>query len=292
MARTKICSVLALIWCLAGCSPKPVVIVGSKNFTEQNLLGEIIAEQVENRLHAPVARKLNLGGTMLAQTSLLNGEIDLYPEYTGTAFTNVLKHSGISDPGLVLDQVRAEYQGMNLTWLDPLGFDNTFAMTVRGSDARERNLETLSDAAADPKGFVLGAGYEFMERPDGFATLNQTYDLNWTEAAKTMDLGLLYTALQQRKVSMVAGSSTDGLLSVLDVRVLQDDKHAFPPYQACIVVRTDKLNANPKLRAALAELSGKFTTEKMRQLNYQVDGKHEPIRQVAKEFLESAGLEK
>jgi len=292
LARTKICSVLALILCLAGCRPKPVATVGSKNFTEQVLLGEIIAQQVENRLHAPVARKLNLGGTLLAQTSLMNGEIDLYPEYTGTAYTNVLKHSGITDPGIVFEQVRAEYQGMNLTWLDPLGFDNTFAMAVRGSDARERNLETLSDAAADPKGFLLGAGYEFMERPDGFGTLNQTYDLNWTGPTKSMDLGLLYTALRQNKVSMIAGSATDGPLSVLDIKVLKDDKHAFPPYQACIVVRTDKLNGNPQLRAALAELSGKFTTEKMRQLNYQVDGKHEPIVQVAKEFLESAGLEK
>jgi len=292
LARTKICSLLTLTLCLAGClAVKPVVTVGSKNFTEQNLLGEIIAQHVQNRLHGLVARKLNLGGTMLTHSALLNQEIDLYPEYTGTAFTNVLKHSGVTDPGVVFERVRAEYlEGMNLTWLDPLGFDNTFAMAVRGSDARERNLETLSDAAADPKGFVLGAGYEFVERPDGFGALNQTYNLRWTGGTKTMDLGLLYTALQTSKVSMIAGSLTDGPLSVLDIKVLKDDKQAFPPYQACIVARTDKLKSNPQLRAALAELSGKFTTEKMRELNYRVDGKHEPMVQVASDFLRSVGL--
>lgn len=292
MARKKICSLLALTLCLAGCrAGKPVVTVGSKNFTEQNLLGEIIAQHLENRLHGGVARKLNISGTMLAQSALLNKEIDLYPEYTGTAFTNVLKHSGVTDPQMVFERVRAEYlEGMNLTWLDPLGFDNTFAMAVRGSDARERNLETLSDAAADTKGFALGAGYEFMERPDGFGILNQTYNLHWVGGTKSMDLGLLYTALQTNKVSMIAGSATDGPLSVLDIKILKDDKQAFPPYQACVVVRTEKLNGNPQLRAALVELSGKFTTKKMRALNYRVDGKHEPIVQVAKDFLQSAGL--
>jgi osmoprotectant transport system substrate-binding protein len=268
-----------------------VLIVGSKNFTEQNLLGEIIAQHVENRLHSPVERKLNLGGTLLAHSALLNKEIDLYPEYTGTAFTNVLKHNGVTDPAIVFERVRSEYLGgMNLTWLDPLGFDNTFAMAVRGSDARERGLEKLSDAAADTQGFILGAGYEFVERPDGFGALNRAYNLRWTASTKSMDLGLLYTALQQKKVSMIAGNATDGQLSVLDIKTLKDDKQAFPPYQACIVVRTDKLNSNPQLRAALAELSGKFTTEKMRQLNYLVDGKHQPIAQVAKDFLQSSGL--
>jgi osmoprotectant transport system substrate-binding protein len=291
LAGKKICSLLALTFLLSCCGKKPVVIVGSKNFTEQNLLGEIIAQHVENRLHAPVERKLNLGGTMLAQSALQNKEIDLYPEYTGTAFTNILKHSGVTDPALVFDRVRTEYRdGMGLTWLDPLGFDNTFAMAVRGSDARERKLETLSDAVGDPQGFVLGAGYEFVERPDGFGALNRSYNLRWTGSTKSMDLGLLYTALQQKKVSMIAGSATDGVLSVLDIKVLADDKHAFPPYQACIVAGTEKLNSNPELRAALVELSGKFTTEKMRQLNYLVDGKHQPIAQVAKDFLQSAGL--
>jgi osmoprotectant transport system substrate-binding protein len=180
---------------------------------------------------------------------------------------------------------------MRIEWLDPLGFNNTFAMAVRGADARERHLATLSDAAADRKGFILGAGYEFLQRPDGYGTLNQAYPIDWTSPPKSMDLGLLYTALTQNKVSMVAGSATDGMLSALDIKVLNDDKQAFPPYQACIAVRSDTLAAYPELRSALAQLSGKFSTESMQKLNYEVDGKHRQVREVAREFLQSAGLQ-
>ena len=291
MDRKKILGCLTLVLLLAGCTGRHKITVGSKNFTEQVLLGEIIAQHLEDRLHQPVVRRLNLGGTLLAHQSLLAKEIDLYPEYTGTAFTNVLKHSGVTDPGVVLERVRAEYAtGMRLQWLDPLGFNNTFAMAVRGADARERHLESLSDAAADPTGFTLGAGYEFLQRPDGYGTLNRAYPIHWAAAPKSMDLGLLYTALLQKQVSMVAGSSTDGMLSVLDVKVLEDDKQAFPPYQACIVVRSDTLDADPNLRKVLSELSGKFSTDAMRKLNYEVDGKHRQVAEVAREFLQSAGL--
>ena len=291
MDRKKILGCLTLVLMLAGCTGRHKIAVGSKNFTEQVLLGEIIAQHLENRLQQPVDRRLNLGGTLLAHQALLGKEIDLYPEYTGTAFTNVLKHTGVTDPGVVLERVRAEYAtGMRLEWLDPLGFNNTFAMSVRGTDARERHLETLSSAAADPTGFTLGAGYEFLQRPDGYGTLNRAYPIHWQSAPKSMDLGLLYTALQQKQVSMVAGSATDGMLSVLDIKVLEDDKQAFPPYQACIVVRSDTLEANPNLRKVLSELSGKFSTDAMRKLNYEVDGKHRQVAEVAREFLQSAGL--
>ena len=291
MDRKTILGCLTLAMILAGCTSRHKIAVGSKNFTEQVLLGEIIAQHLENRLQQPVDRRLNLGGTLLAHQSLLAKEIDLYPEYTGTAFTNVLKQSGVTDPGVVLERVRAEYAtGMRLQWLDPLGFNNTFAMAVRGTDARERHLETLSDAAADPTGFTLGAGYEFLQRPDGYGTLNRAYPIHWRAAPKSMDLGLLYTALLQKQVSMAAGSATDGMLSVLDVKVLEDDKQAFPPYQACIVVRSDTLEANPNLRKVLSELSGKFSTNAMRKLNYEVDGKHRQVAEVARQFLQSAGL--
>ena len=291
MDRKKILCCLTLFLILAGCSGRHKIGVGSKNFTEQVLLGEIIAQHLENRLQQPADRRLNLGGTLLAHQALVAKEIDLYPEYTGTAFTNVLKQSGVTDPNLVLERVRAEYASeMRLEWLDPLGFNNTFAMTVRGADARERHLETLSDAAGDPNPFTLGAGYEFLQRPDGYGTLNRAYPIRWQGAPKSMDLGLLYTALEQKQVSMVAGSATDGMLSVLDVKVLQDDKLAFPPYQACIVVRSDTLEANPSLRKTLSELSGKFSTDAMRKLNYEVDGKHRQVAEVAREFLQNAGL--
>jgi glycine betaine/choline ABC-type transport system substrate-binding protein len=266
-------------------------VIGSKNFTEQLILGEIVAQHIEARLHQPVDRKLDLGGTLLAHQALLAKDIDMYPEYTGTAFTNVLKRSGVTDPAVVLEQVRAEYaSGFHLDWLDPLGFENSFAMTVRGDDARARRLQTLSDAAADPMGFTLGAGYEFLTRPDAYAALNTAYRIKWNAAPKSMDLGLLYRALEQKQVSMAAANTTDGLLNKLDVTVLKDDKHVFPPYQACVVIREDTLAAYPNLRAILTELSGKISDTAMRNLNYAVDAQHRSARDVARDFLQKAGL--
>jgi osmoprotectant transport system substrate-binding protein len=273
----------------ASCSGRrPRIAVGSKNFTEQVILGEIVAQHIENRLHVPVDRKLNLGGMLLAHQALLSHQIDLYPEYTGTAFANVLKSGGVTDPAVVLERVRAEYARMQLEWLNPLGFESSFAMTVRGEDARARHLETLSDAAGDTKGFALGCGYEFITHPDGFAALNSKYGLKWTAAEKTMDLGLLYRALVGKQVSMVAGNTTDGVLNKLDVRVLKDDKRAFPPYQACVVVRSGVLAEYPELRKALQELSGKISEERMRAMNYEVDSSHRQPREVAHEFLEQS----
>ncbi|HEV2688986.1 MAG TPA: glycine betaine ABC transporter substrate-binding protein [Bryobacteraceae bacterium] len=292
MDRKTILGCLSAILLLAGCSTKQRIIVGSKNFTEQVVLGEIIAQHLENRLHRKVERRLNLSGTLLAHQSLISKDIDMYPEYTGTAFTNVLKLSGVNDPGVVLERVRAEYdKQMRMTWLDPLGFDSSFAMTVRGEDARTRHLETLSDAAEDPNGFSLGAGYEFTSRPDGLGALNGMYPIKWIAPPKTMDLGLLYTALLQRHVSMIAANTTDGMLDKLNVKVLKDDKQAFPPYQACIVVRSDTLAATPNLRQALSELSGKIPEAAMRRMNYAVDAEHKQVRDVARDFLQKAGLQ-
>ncbi|HUA20041.1 MAG TPA: glycine betaine ABC transporter substrate-binding protein [Bryobacteraceae bacterium] len=291
MDRTALLSGLIAALLLAGCTRTRHVVVGSKNFTEQLVLGEIIAQHIEDRLHQPVERKLDLGGTLLAHQALLAKDIDLYPEYTGTAFTNVLKLTGVNDPAVVLERVRTEYAArFHLDWLDPLGFDSSFAMTVRGADARARHLETLSDAAADRAGFSLGAGYEFLTRPDGLAALNAAYPIHWTAPPKSMDLGLLYQALTANQVSMVAANTTDGLLSKLDVRVLADDKHAFPPYQACIAVRSDALAAFPGLRGALVELSGRISADAMQKMNYAVEVEHRPVPDVAKEFLRNAGL--
>ncbi len=292
MDRKTILAGLAVALLFTGCSSKHRIAVGSKNFTEQVILGEIIAQHLENRLHQPVERKLNLGGTMLAHQALLSGDIDMYPEYTGTAFTNILKRSGVTDPVVVLERVRAEYAtGLRLDVLDPLGFNSSFAMTVRGADARARHLETLSDAARDPTGFALGAGYEFMTRPDGYPAVNGTYSIKWTAAPKTMDLGLLYTALLGNQVSIVAANTTDGALTKLDVKVLKDDKLAFPPYQACIVVRSELAAGNPDVRKDLSELSGKISDDAMRAMNYAVDAEHKQVRDVAKEFLQKAGLQ-
>jgi len=291
LGRKTALGCLSAILLSAGCSSSHRITIGSKNFTEQVILGEIIAQHLENRLHQTVERKLNLGGTLLAHQALLADGIDLYPEYTGTAFTNVLKRSGVNDPAVVLDQVRAAYAtGFHLDWLDPLGFESSFAMTVRGEDARARHLQTLSDAAADSKGFTLGAGYEFLTRPDGYPALIKTYRLPMGASPKSMDLGLLYRALESNQVNMAAGSETDGMLAALDVTVLRDDRRAFPPYEAAFVVREASFEAHPGLREALAELSGKFNVKLMQNLNYQVDEKHTAVAEVARGFLKQAGL--
>src|SRR5581483_6569865 len=271
-------------------SNKHFVTVASKNFTEQVILGEIVAQHLQHRLGERVDRKLNLGGTLLAHKALVNGGIDIYPEYTGTALTDILKLPPSKDAAAVLATVRAAYRKWNLEWMDPLGFNNTFAMAVGGAVARAQRIRTLSDAAAYQPGWTLGVGYEFLQRPDGLPGLLKTYPLHLKRAPISMDLGLLYQALSQGKVDMVAGSETDGQLSVLDVAVLEDDRHFFPPYQAALVVRESALTENPKLRPALAELSGKFSDTVMRKLNYEVDGRHRPVRKVAADFLGQAGL--
>ena len=299
MDRTKraglIAAILLLAFAWSGCSRASgdrAIRVGSKNFTEQIVLGEIIAQHLEQTLHRKVDRSLNLGGTLLAHEALVRGDIDLYPEYTGTAVAAILKApAGKTDPSAVRSQVRAEYLSrFHIEWLDPLGIDNGFAMVVRGDDARARHVETLSDAARSPAGWKLGAGYEFEQRADGLAALTNVYHLRFLSAPKSMDLGLLYQALGQKQVDLIAANATDGLLSKLDLKVLADDQHAFPPYELCVAVRQDRLQEIPGLKAALSELSGKFTNQKMQQLNYRVDGEHRSAAEVASEFLKEAGL--
>lgn len=272
---------------LAACSHEPRIRVGSKNFSEQLILGEIVAQHLENRLHGHVSRKLDLGGTLLAQQAMVAGDIDVYPEYTGTALTAVLKEKPLKDPKQVLTEVRNGYAKWHLEWLDPLGFENTFAMAVRQEDG---NLSTLTRAAA-AHAWKLGAGYEFAHREDGLPGLMKTYGLRLAGTPKTMDLGLLYQALSKHQVDMVAGNSTDGMLSVLPIRVLEDDRRYFPPYECALVVREEAERQFPALRPALAELSGKISSETMRRLNYELDGQHRPAREIAREFLRSAGLQ-
>ena len=293
MGRTEViaCLIVGLLTGTAGCTREHPITVGSKNFTEQVVLGEIVAQHLEHRLARRVDRKLNLGGTMLAHQALVRGEIDLYPEYTGTALTAVLKLPTARDPAATLALVRGEDPArFGLEWLDPLGFNNTFAMVIRGDDARKHTIGSLSDAARYAPGWTLGVGYEFQQRPDGLAGLLKTYHLPIHGTPKTMDLGLLYKALEQGHVSMVAGNATDGQLSTLNAVVLQDDQHYFPPYDCALVVRPEVFKDHPALRQALVELIGQFSDQTMRKLNHQVDGEHRPVRDVAEQFLREAGL--
>jgi osmoprotectant transport system substrate-binding protein len=277
---------LILAVLLSGCSREPRIRVASKNFSDQLILGEIVAQHLENRLHGHVSRKFGLGGTLLAQQALLSGSIDVYPEYTGTGLTGVLKLPPSSDPRKVLEEVRRGYAQWHLIWLDPLGFENTFAIAVRKEDAPGA---TLTEAAKS-RDWRFGAGYEFAHRPDGLPGLLSTYNLRMKGTAKTMDLGLLYQALAGKQVDMVAGNSTDGLLSVLPVRVLEDDRHYFPPYECALVVREGAEREFPGMTAALQELSGRISSDTMRRLNYELDGKHRPTREIARGFLKSVGL--
>jgi osmoprotectant transport system substrate-binding protein len=221
----------------------------------------------------------------------LAGRIDLYVEYTGTALTAVLKEPPASDPGEVYERVKREYASrFNLEVAEPLGFENTFAIVVRGEDARRNHLRTISDAAAIAPRWRAGFGYEFMERPDGFQGLARTYGLKFASAPRIMDLGLLYRALIEKQVDLVAGNSTDGLIASLDLTVLEDDRHYFPPYQAVPIVRRETLARHPAVRAALAELDGVISGEDMRRLNYAIDGKHRDVKEVVSEFLRAKQL--
>ncbi len=281
---------LVSILALTGCSHQRHLTIGSKNFTEQLVLGEIIAQHLEHRLHLDVRRKLDLGGTFLAQQALLTGSIDLYPEYTGTALTAVLKQPVVKDRKIAMQRVRAGYARWGLRWMNSLGFENTFAMAIRRADAQSRHLQTLSEAAGYRPGWHIGVGYEFESRPDGLPGLLKTYGLEQSGSVRTMDLGLLYRALAQGQVDMIAGNSTDGALSILPVTVLADDKHFFPPYEAAVVVREAALNTYPGLEAALRELDGRFTTDTMRRLNHEVDAEHHPVREVAARALLALSL--
>lgn len=292
MDRKAIISLTVLaVAAVSGCSSKHRLVVGGKNFTEQDVLVEIIAQHLENRLGEPVTRKPHLGGTMIAYEGLNMRQIDMYPEYTGTVVSSIVKAEPDPDPGIMYERARSEMEKRaQVVVLKPLGFNNSFAMVIRTGDAKQNHIATLSDAVAFQPGWDIGQGYEFQDRPDGWKTLMRTYDLRLHSAPKTMDLGLLYPSLLTGKVSMIAGNETDGLLSRSTYTVLTDDKHAFPPYDACIMVRQKVLDENPKLRPALEELSGRIDNKTMRELNFQVDGLHTPAREVAAEWLKKAGL--
>jgi len=226
---------------------------------------------------------------------VLAGRIDIYPEYTGTALTAILKETSPvragSNPKLVFDRVKSEYEGhFHLTLGPPFGFDDTFAIEIRGEDARRLHLQTISQAAADTPQWRAGFGYEFMERPDGYKGLVSTYDLRFAAPPRIMDLGLLTRALKDRQVDVIAGNMTDGLIPALDLFVLEDDKHYFPPYEAVPVIREQTLAEHPEVRQALDELAGKISDSKMRELNYEVDGRKRDVKEVVREFLRSKGM--
>ena len=259
--------------------------IGSKDFTESLLLAELLAQTIESKTGIQVERQFELGGD-LVHRALVTGQIDAYVEYTGTAFTAILKHQPVSDPRAVYEQVQREYgEQFNLEWLAPLGFNNTFAILVRGDDARRLNLKTISDAAPFAPRWRAGFGQDFMSRADGYPGFARTYGLKFAEPPREMDLSLTYQALANRQVDLIAGNSTDGLIDRLGLVQLEDDRHYFPPYEAAPVFRRETLERYPQIRDAVNQLAGKLTDAEMRRLNYAVDGDKRDVKEVVREFL-------
>jgi osmoprotectant transport system substrate-binding protein len=267
------------------------ITIGSKFFTEQVVLAELLSQHIEAKTGIPVIRKANLGGTLLVHKALLAGELDLYVEYTGTALTAVLNETPQGSSEDVYNRVKKLYaEKFHLRVTEPLGFENTFAMVIRGDDAKKMYIPRLSELAAIAPQWRVGVGYEFLERPDGFPGLSKRYHLRFAESPKVMDLGLIYRALVDRQVDVVAGNSTDGLIDALGLVALEDDQHYFPPYDAVPIVRESTLERFPQLRAALAELGGALSVADIRKLNYAVDGQHQDVAAVVRQFRAEKGL--
>lgn len=259
------------------------IVVGSKDFTESVILAEILSQMLEKQ-GVEVVRQFELGGN-LAHEGLLSGEVDVYPEYTGTAYTAILKHPPITDPQAVYEKTKAEYADkFNLVLSPPLGFANDFAILVRGDVARKNNLKTISDAVAISRNWQAGFGQDFMSRADGYPGFSKAYGFNFARQPREMDLSLTYRALQSGELDLIAGNSTDGLIAALDLFQLEDDRRYFPPYQAVFISRND---AQPVLQPALDRLANAISTEEMRRLNYSVDGKKRTPKQVATEWVQT-----
>jgi len=275
---------LALV--LSGCAKRDRIVVGAKNFTESDLLAEIVAQQIERRTSLPVERRLHLGGTFVCHRAITAGDIDIYVEYTGTAFTAILKQPPIANPDSVYRFVAAAYaRDFQLQWTAPLGFNNTFAILVGRADAERYGLRSIADLARVAPRWKAGFGYEFLERADGFAGLARIYGLRFSRPPTAMDLGLTYRALAEHRVDVIAGNSTDGQIAALDLVALTDDRGYFPPYQAAPVVRAAVLDKYPAVRAALAALGGKISDVEMRRLNALADVEHKDITEIARAWL-------
>jgi osmoprotectant transport system substrate-binding protein len=293
MRRVTVALCAIALLCQIGCgSPRgETIVVGSKNFSESALLGEILAQHIEKKTHLQVVRRFYLAGSYICQQALLSGRIDTYVEYTGTALTAILKEPIERDPAAVFVKVRTEYeQRFGLDVLPSLGFNNTFALVIRGAEARALHLKTIEDAVPYAGKWRAGFGYEFMERPDGYEGLARVYGLHFAQTPRILDLGLIYRALLDGQVDIVAGNSTDGILTARDLVILDDDKHYFPPYDAVPVARDQTLARHPEVLQAINELADKISDGEMRKMNYAVDGEHRDAADVAREFLQSKGL--
>jgi glycine betaine/choline ABC-type transport system substrate-binding protein len=292
MRRVVLLSVLLVALSL-GCAREAEgpIRVGSKNFTESVILGELIAQTLEDA-GCRVERVLNMGGTFVADRALRTGDLDVYPEYSGTALAAILDHQPLRDRDAVLRLIRSAYEAQDLVWGPELGFENTFAMIVRRADAERLSLATIGDLRAVQDLFQPGFGYEFVERQDGWQGLLDAYNLRFSKRPVTMDLGLTYRAVAEGKIDLIAGNSTDGLIERLDLVVLEDDLNYFPPYDAAIVRRKDLSQRCETAPEALDALGDSIDETMMRRMNYAVDGERRNPAEVVREFREGRGRER
>ena len=267
------------------------ITIGAKNFTEQTVLGELLAQEIEALGGGRVERRFYLAGSYICQQALVSGRIDAYVEYTGTALTAILKQPLDRDPDRVMNTIVRLYRDRyGVAVGQSLGFEDTFAMVVRGSEARRLNLTTLSSLVPQAPEMHLAVGYEFEERPDGLRGLQAAYGLRFAGAPRVMDLGLLYRSLVANQVDIVAGNSTDGPIQAFGLFALADDRHYFPPYQAVPLLRLQSLQLHPALGSAASRLAGRISAEDIRQMNDAVDREHKDVGDVVRAFRQRKGL--
>lgn len=284
--------VLLLVLSLVGCSAggKDTIKIGGKNFTEQDILVYLMAGVIEGKTDLKVETKPWLGGTLVVSKALDRGDIDLYAEYTGTALTVQLAQPSMNNPDAVYNKVSKEYkEKKKITWLKPFGFNNTYTLTMRESEAKRLGIETFSDLAKQAPNLILVSEQEFLERDDGYKGLQKTYNMNFKET-KGMDAGLMYSAVKDGKADVCDAFATDGRIVAFDLKVLKDDKQFFPPYYAAPIVRDDTLAKHPELKDALNSLAGKLDDKTMQQLNAKVDLEKKASKDVANEWLKAQGL--
>lgn len=295
MSVKKTCALLIIIFIFGypGCTKKneKKIVIGSKNFTEQVILGEMISILLEKKTDLNVERKLNLGGTFICFEALKHGDIDLYVEYTGTGLTAILNMEVMSGPQKVYNLVKEAYRKrFNLVWLEPLGFNNTYTLTMRGKQAEGYNIKTISDLAAWKDKLIAGFTHEFSERPDGYPNLIEHYGFEFAQKPREMDPGLMYIAIANEEVDIICGFATDGRILAFHLVTLEDDKNFFPPYYAAPVIRQQTLDKYPEIARVLNQLGGKIDDNTMVKMNYEVDEKGREPKKVATQFLHSIDL--
>ncbi len=278
---------------LAGCGAEPAnkIVIGSKNFTENMILGEIFTQVIQEKTDLKVVHKQNLGGTMVCFEAIKKGELDIYPEYTGTGLTAHLKRDAVNDADKVYAVVKEEFhKQFDIKWLEPLGFNNTYAVAVKEDFAKQNNLTKVSQLASLSKDLIFGAEHEFFDRQDGYEGMVQAYGFKFKGEPSKMDVALKYQAIAEGKINVTDAFSTDGQLITYKLKVLEDDKKFFPPYYAAPIIRNKTLQKHPELEEILNALAGKINDEEMQKMNYQAESEKKPIKDVAKEFLTVKGL--